>query len=123
MRPRRPPSTNTPVATLLVAPPPADPTSAGTGDAPSLGLIDGTVDDKSGEGTTDAGAGDAVAVPVGLAEGSGAADGGGVGGAVGVGARLGRGVGGRVGTGVGGLVDVEMTVTTPDICSGWISQK
>ena len=85
--------------------------------------MDGTVDDKSGEGTTDAGAGDAVAVPVGLEEGSGAADGGGVGGAVGVGVRLGRGVGGRVGTGVGGLVDVEMMVTTPDICSGWISQK
>lgn len=85
--------------------------------------MDGTVDDKSGEGTTDAGAGDAVAVRVGLAEGSGAADGGGVGGAVGVGARLGRGVGGRVGTGVGGLVDVEMTVTTPNIFSRWTSQK
>lgn len=70
-------------------------------------------------------------VPLGLGDGPDGADGAGVVGAVGVGTGLGRGVGGRdgtgvggrVGAGVGGLVDVETTVTTPDICSGWNSQK
>ena len=39
------------------------------------------------------------------------------------GVAVGRGVGAFVGVGVGGFVVAARTVTTPDICSGWISQK